>query len=82
MQKMKYINIIFDIFYLFLPQQVCTRIFMTLGQSLLGEKFVWVVYTVTLVLCFGPKPKFCSVDLDQAEQLSNIGYGNSESYQR
>ena len=27
---------------------------------------------VTLVFCFGPKPKFCSfdLDLDQAEQLN------------
>ena len=24
---------------------------------------------VTLVFCLGPKPKFCSLDLDQTEQL-------------
>ena len=26
---------------------------------------------MTLVLCFGPKPKFCSFDLDQAEQKND-----------
>ena len=45
-----------------------------LGQSLLGEMFVWWVvggwFQGEFSVSFGPKSKFCSsdLDLDQAEQ--------------
>ena len=35
-------SIFVAIFHLILPQEVYTRIFNTLGRSLLVEKFVWV----------------------------------------
>ena len=57
--------------------------FTTLGQPLLGEKFVWwsVVVggwlRVNLVLCFGPNHwvSLWALAFDQAEQMSSFVSG-------
>jgi hypothetical protein len=54
-------GILFAIFHLILSHYVYTRIFMTLGQTFLGEKFVLVVVVVVgdldcnCGISFGPR---------------------------